>query len=530
MFDLLIKDGMIIDGSGQPGFIGDVGITNEQVTAVGNLGTSEAGKVIEAKGLVVTPGFIDIHTHSDMTQMADPRAESQIRQGVTTEVIGQCGVSLAPCTDESRKSLFGRLGMPDMGTWNSYSELLEVMDGARIATNVVGMVGHGALREMVMGSNAPRPATDDEVAAMVKLLEQSMEEGAFGWTTGLEYHPGKMAAYDELAALCRVVAKVDGFYATHARNRDTRYFVGFGEALDVARETGVRLQISHINPKYGRPEHTMRNTIQMIEWTREEGADVAMDVMPTNWNHTSATAYLPAWSFALKPGEFLDLLKTSDGRERLKYNPLPMLKLAVEEKWDVVRVLDRPSESQYLGWTIADIAKERNTTGWDAIFDMMQEEGEAYQGLMLTGEAFDEEDIRLVLQSPLCAVISDTMALANEGLLKGKQLGVLGYNWTAKYIAHYLRDEKVLSLEEGIRRITSLPASRIGLSDRGRLFPGAAADVTIFDLNRVQDNSSFADPTVYAGGFEHVIVNGVPAFSQGKRTPDHAGKVLRRNQ
>jgi len=415
-----------------------------------------------------------------------------------------------------------------MGSWNSYGELLEVMDQAKIATNVVGMVGHGALRETVMGINQPQPATDSEVASMVKLLEKSLEEGAFGWTTGLEYYPGKMATYDEIAALCQSVANVGGFYATHSRNRDSRYFVGFGEALDVARETGVRLQISHINPKYGRPDHTMRNTIQMIEWTREEGFDVAMDMMATNWNHTTASAMLPAWSFALSKDELIGLFKTANGRERLKINPLPMWQLVVEEKWDKIRLLSSSANSQSLGRTIAEIAQERKTTCWDAIFDLLLEEGDAYKSVMLTGEAFSEEDIRLVLQSPLCAVASDTMALANEGILKGKQLGVLGYNWTAKYIAYYLRDEKMLSLEEGIRRLTSLPASRIGLNDRGRLFPGAAADITIFDLNKVKDNSSFTNPTVYADGFEHVIVNGVIAFSQGKRTPDHAGKVLRR--
>jgi N-acyl-D-aspartate/D-glutamate deacylase len=529
MFDLLIKGGKIVDGSGQSSYIGDIGIKDGRIAATGEIGNSEAGRTIDAAGLVVTPGFIDIHTHSDITHLADPRAESQIRQGVTTEVIGQCGVSLAPCSDESRKATFSKFGTPDMGKWNSYAELLEVMDKAGIATNVVGMVGHGALRETIMGLHAPRPAADEEVAAMVQLLEKSLEEGAFGLTTGLEYHPGKMAGYDEIAALCRAVTRADGYYATHSRNRDSRYFVGFGEALDVARETGVRLQISHINPKYGRPEHAMRNTIQMIEWTREEGIDVAMDMMPTNWNHTSATALLPAWSFALSKDDFINLLKTSEGREKLKVNPLPIWHLAVEEKWERIRLLASSVNAQNLGRTISEIAQDRNTTGWDAVFDLLLEEGDGYMGVFLTGEAFSEADNRLVLQSPLCAVESDTMALANEGILKGKQLGVLGYNWAAKFIAYYLRDEKVLSLEEGIRRLTSLPASRIGLNDRGRLVLGAAADVVLFDLDKVKDNSSFANPTIYAGGFEHVIVNGVPAYSQGKRTRDHAGKVLRRN-
>ena len=215
-------------------------------------------------------------------------------------------------------------------------------------------------------------------------------------------------------------------------------------------------------------------------------------------------------------------------RERLKVNPLPIWQLAVEEKWDRIRLLSVPGDSRYLGWTIEDIAKDQNTTGWDAIFNLMLDAGDAYAGVFLTGQAFLEEDNRLALANPLCAVASDTMALANDGILKGRQLGFLGYNWAARYIAYYLRDEKVLSLEEGIRRLTCLPASRVGLTDRGLLVPGAAADITIFNLEKVKDNSSFKDPTIYAGGFEHVIVNGVPALSQGTRTPDHAGIVLRR--
>jgi N-acyl-D-aspartate/D-glutamate deacylase len=529
MFDLFIKGGTIIDGSGQTGYRADIGINAGRITAIGNIGDSESHQTIDATGLYVVPGFIDIHTHSDFTHLVDPRAESQIRQGVTTEVIGQCGTSLAPCTDESRKAMFQKIGAPDMGSWNSYADLLKVMDNAGIATNVVGMVGHGALRETIMGLNEPRSATDDEIAGMVKLLEKSLEEGAFGLTTGLEYNPGKMANYDEIAALCRVVSRLDGYYATHSRNRDSRYFVGFGEALDVARETGVRLQISHINPKYGRPEHAMRNTIQMIEWAREEGADVAMDMMPTNWNHTSATALLPSWSFALSKDDLFSRLKSSEGRARLRKNPLPIWKLAVEEKWDKIRLLASSANADSLGITIAEIAKERKNTGWDTVFDLILEEGDAYMGVFLTGEAFSESDNRLVLQNPLCAVESDTMALSNDGALKEIRLGgFLGYNWVAKFIAYYLRDEKVLSLEEGIRRLTSLPASRIGLNDRGRLVPGFAADVVIFDLDKVKDNSSFANPTRYAGGFEHVLVNGVLSYSLGKRVNNHSGEVLRR--
>ena len=528
MFDLLIKNGFIVDGSGQPGYFGDLGLAGGRITAIGNLGQAEAGQVIDASGLVVAPGFFDLHTHSDLTLLVDPRAESQIRQGVTTEVIGQCGLSLAPCNEETRKTRLMSLGLPDIGTWESYADLLAVMDGAGPATNVVGMVGHGALRNLVMGPDAPRPATDEDISSMERLLEQSLEEGGFGLTTGLEYHPGQEARYDELAALCRVTARADGLYATHPRNRDIRYFVGFGEALDVARDTGVRLQISHINPKYGRPEHAMRNTLRMIEWSREEGLDTAMDLMPTNWNHTALAALLPSWAFGLPIGTLLELLDQPEGRARLKHKPLPIWKLAAEEKWDKIRLMSSQANARYLGWTIEEIAADKKTTGWDSLFDLLRDEGEALHSVMVTSEAFSEKDNRLALADPMCSVISDTMALANDGLLAGLLLGFQGYNWAARYISYYLRDEKVLSLEEGLRRITSLPASRVGLADRGRLFPGAAADVTIFDLEKVKDNSSIPQPRVYPDGFVHVIVNGVPALLNGRRTSDRAGRVLRR--
>lgn len=527
--DILIRGGFVVDGTGGPGRRADVGIAQGRVDAIGDLSAAPAAATIDATDRVVAPGFIDIHTHSDFAHFVDPRAESQIRQGVTTEAIGQCGISLAPCTPEHRAALFASSGTREHGHWLTYGELLAAMDEADISTNVVGMVGHGALRTAVMGPDAPRPASDDEVAEMVTMLRQSLEEGAFGFTTGLEYHPGKTAAFDELAALCTAVADADALYATHSRNRDRRYFVGFGEALDLARDTGVRLQISHINPKYGRPEHAMRNTLQMIEWTRDEGLDVAMDMMPTNWNHTAATALLPAWSFELGTDELLRLLKTTDGRRKLKINPLPIWQLVVEEQWDRVRLLTSRSNQELVGRTIADLTKERNTAGgWDTIFDLMIEEGPRLKGMMLTSQAFAEDDNRLVLEHPLCAVESDTMALANDGPLAGTVFGLLGYNWVPRFLAHYVRDEGILSLEEGVRRLTGLPADRLGLADRGYLRPGVAADVTVFDLDELRDNSSFATPDVYASGINCVLVNGTVVLDDAGRTGASAGQVLRR--
>ena len=528
-FETIIRGGTVLDGTGTPGRLLDVGIDSGRIAILDDLGSATAAETIDATGKFVAPGFIDIHTHSDLSHFIDPRAESQIRQGVTTEAIGQCGTSLAPCTAESRPAVFAAMGSKERGHWHTYAELLAEMDAARIATNVVGFVGHGALRAVVMGVDQPRPADDTEVVEMVRLLEESLEAGAFGLSTGLEYHPGKTATYDELRALCAATADAGALYATHSRNRDRRYFVGFGEALDVARDTGVRLQISHINPKHGRPDDALRNTLQMIEWTRAEGVDVAMDMMPTNWNHAPATALLPSWSFGLSIDGLLDTLTTKDGRRRLRHNPLPMWQLAVEGRWDRIRLLACSANQHLVGKTVEEIATQRNAAdGWDAVFDLLVEEGPRLKGVVLTSEAFAESDNRLALEHPLCAVESDTMAMANDGPLAGRMFSVLGYNWVARFLGHYVRDEAILSLEEGVRRLSGLPADRLGLRDRGYLRPGAAADVVVFDLAGVRDNSSFENATVYADGIEHVWVNGVTAFADGARNPDHAGEVLRR--
>ncbi|MFH2132801.1 MAG: amidohydrolase family protein [bacterium] len=529
MFDIIIKNGLIADGSGQKPYPGDLAISGDRIAAIGDFSAAQSAVTIDADGLVVAPGFIDIHTHSDWTLLADPRAESHIRQGVTTAVIGQCGTSLAPVNNAAAAERFALAYHPSIdATWQSFAEYLERLDKAKPAINVVPCVGHGTIRSLVL-KMAPRPATVDEIRQMARLVEESFEQGAFGITTGLEYPPGKDSGIDELVALCRVAARYRGFHGSHVRNRDVFYDLAFSEVIAISRESGVRLQISHINPKYGRPASAMAHTLEMIGWAREEGIAVGMDMMPGRWNHTALAAIvLPTWVFQLSLPEIGELLSTPEGRQKLKTDFRSMWPLVNEGRWDRIRIFTAEVNQSVIGMTLAEIGRERGLHPHDAAFDLLVEEGNHAVRMVCVGDSFIEEDSLLVLQDANCSVTSDAVGIGLDGPYAGQRFSPMAYNWVPHFLQEYIQKKKVLSLEEGIRRLTSLPAAQAGLTDRGIIRPGAPADIVILDAETVADRSSIREPNLYPQGIAHVLVNGVPAMANGKRLPDRAGSVLRR--
>ncbi len=529
MFDLIVKNGQIVDGTGQPTFKGDIGVRKDRITLVGDLSTAEARETIDAKDRVVAPGFVDLHTHSDWTLMVDPRAESHVRQGVTTVVIGQCGSSLAPIKAPSFARQHGLFHHSSVDvTWKNIDEYLYRLEEAQPGVNVVPCVGHGTLRSAVM-AREPRPANAEEIQRMVRLAEESFEQGVFGISTGLEYPPGKDSGLDELVALCSVAAKYDGFHAAHVRNRDVYYDLAFSEVISLARSTGVALQISHINPKYGRPDNAMANTLEMIRWAREDGIDVQMDMMPTNWSHTVLAAIiLPSWAFSLDLPELANLLTSKEGRDKLKSNHRSMWQLVTDRKWDRIRLFATNENKKYIGMTLEEIGRDRGQDPFDVAFDLLVEEGEKAAGVICVGDSFSEGDNKLVLEDPYCSVISDSVGLAIDGIYTDSYFTPLTYNYFTRYFETYIKDQKWLSLEEGVRRATSLPASRAGLTDRGLLRAGVAADIVVFDPETFVDKSSVDQPNVYPGGIEHVIVNGQIEIQNGERLPCNAGHILRK--
>ena len=528
MFEIVLKNGLVFDGLGGEPYRADLGIESEKIAAIGDLSLVEADQVIDVDGLAVAPGWIDLHTHSDFTLIVNGKAESQVHQGVTTEVVGQCGFSCAPvcrhadiahtaigCTDDHVDA-----------KWKTFGEYLHRLEQSSLGVNVAAFVGHGAIHRYVMGDALRLPDTD-EVRKMARLVDEAMEQGAAGFSTGLEYWPGSQAESQHIVPLCQVAERHDRLYATHVRNRDRFYDQGFGEALSTARTSGARLQISHIQPKYGAPEHAMEHTLELLDSARGEGVDVCFDIIPHDWAHTLMMAILPKWALEGGIDQILQRLSNTKSREKIKQNPTPMWLLVAYGIWSKIVVLNSHVNNALIGETIADIAGTRKKDPYDVVLDLLLEEGEAMPQLLWTSHSFKESELDLCLQQPECAVISDTLAMAPYGELS-QQLGSLsGYGWAPRFLRHFVRERKVLTLEEGIRRLTSLPAARLKLKDRGVIAKGNHADITVFDPAEVTENWSIQQPRRYPDGIYHVFVNGAAQFLNGRRTKVDAGRVLR---
>jgi len=528
MLDTILEAGLVYDGTGAAPRRADIGVHEGRIVEIGDLSAAQADHRVATDGLAVAPGFIDLHTHSDFTLVADGRAQSQVHQGVTTEVIGQCGFSCAPvCSARDVEVMAPGYadGLVDVD-WRSFGDYLNHLDRQPLGVNVVAFVGHGTIHRAVLG-DALRAADDRELDRMKDLLDESIDQGAFGFSSGLEYWPGSLATPDQMAELVAVAAKRDVLYATHVRNRDLFYDIGFGEAISTARAGGARLQISHIQPKYGAPSYAMEHAVGMVETARGHGVDVAFDVIPHDWSHTRVQAILPQWAQEGGIEAVRARLEDARARERIKANRRPMWRLVLDGHWDKIVLMQSTRNPELVGMTFAEIGARRRLDPYDAALDLLLEEGEHMAHLMWTSQSFSESDIRLAIAQPGCAIISDTLALAPDGCL-GHHIGSLsGYGWAARFLQHYVRDQKVLGLAEGIRRLTSLPAERVGLADRGVLRPGARADITVFDADQVASHCDVEAPRRYATGIAHVMVNGVLAMRDGARTADDGGRVLR---
>jgi N-acyl-D-amino-acid deacylase len=523
MLDILIRGGTVFDGTGQPGVAADVGIAAGRVVAVEPLpyaqAQAQAHTVIDARGLTVAPGFIDIHTHSDFTLLVDGRADSAVCQGVTTEVVGQCGFSAAPMGASPDPSQM--LGHVDAGVpldWKSFGGYLDRLQQAGPAVNVAALVGHGAL---------VRAADGQRLAHMQALAEAAFDEGAWGLSTGLEYWPGNLAPPDELAALAAATGRRGRLYATHVRNRDVDIERSLAEALRTARQGGARLQISHIQPKFGAAPGAMVAALAQLDAAQADGVDVAFDVIPHEWSHTVVVSCLPAWAREGGTQATLQRLKDADQRARMEHNPSPIWRLVTEGRWERIVLLQSQAHPQWVGHSIAQIAALKQRRPFDAVLDLLLDEGEGLAQLLWTARNFEDADICLCLRDRRCSVMSDTLSVSTRGPLAGVIGSLSGYGWTARLLGEYTRQRGVLSLPEAVHRITGRPAERLGLDDRGVLRAGAHADVVVFNADTVSDRATAQEPRVHPAGFAQVIVNGVFVVRDGQRNDERPGQVLR---
>lgn len=523
---VVLRNARVLDGSGAAAQRIDVRLLGGVIDEVGAVAPRAGDVVLELDGLYLAPGFIDMHTHSDVSLLRDGRAESQLLQGVTLEVVGNCGHSCAPRAPGHPSGMGVGPSPEGEPCWEHFADFLQAMQDRRPGLNVAALVGHGALRQMVM-PGALRPASADELRDMSALLDQCLEEGAIGLSSGLEYVPGLCAERAELTHLCGRAAHRGALYTTHVRNRDLQYEAGLKEALDAARESGARVQVSHMTPKFGAPAGAAEHMVEMIEAARSEGVDAAYDVIPHHWGPTTMASVLPAWAFEGGTHALLQRLRDPAQRAAMRARPNPIWRLVAEERWDDIVLFGCNANASLVGLSLAAIAASRRCHPFDVIFDVLADDGEAYAGVTWVGRNFSTADTDTLLAQPHAGVISDAITLTRDGPLGALRWSPSAYGWTARFLQRCTAPNGSLSLADGVRRLTQLPAQRLGLRDRGRIEPGACADLVAFDPAALADRSSLAEPHVPPEGIVHVWVNGQQAVRAGTLTGERAGAVIR---
>jgi N-acyl-D-amino-acid deacylase len=526
--DLLVLGGSVVDGTGQPAYAADLIIADGKIRDIGRIGRVEGIPTLDATGLIVSPGFIDIHSHSDFTLTVDPRAVSAIAQGVTSEVVGNCGHGCAPMADPSiaTSNLYGYqagFGFP----WRTVDEYLDHLDTHQLAVNVAALVPNGCLRLCVAGL-ADRPATLDEEWQMKRLLEESLEQGAFGYSTGLEYGIEQHCSEREIVERCHITRKHGRFYATHTRNRMEEAEESIAEAVRAATGSGVALQISHISSVARLSSFSrwaVEQALEQVFAARKRGLDVGFDMQTRRFGMTNLSTVLPTWALEGDKASIAKRLKDPSTRKELRGYPSIVSALARGD-WQKIVVFKSKVQPEVSGQSIAVLSQHRGTDPYDTIYDLLLAEIDDLHSLLILGFAYSAADIDMVFEQPDCMVGSDAIALALDGPLKHESFHG-AYSWAAWFLNYFVSERKAFPLEEGVRRLTSLPAKRIGVKDRGVVRSGAWADLAIFDPARFRERATTFEPNQLATGMQHVVVNGVVALMNGKTTGKHGGRALR---
>lgn len=533
-FDLLIKGGRVLDGTGNPWFHADIGVKDGRIAAVArSLAGSPAARVIDAAGLMVAPGFIDTHTHSDLMVLADPLLEPKVRQGITTDLLNQDGISVAPVRPEHsghwRKYIAGLDGEPGLAwSWSTFDQYLQAVALARPGLNMASLVPQGNIRQWVMGLENRAPS-GREMDQMKGLIAESMEAGAFGMSIGLIYLPCVFSSTEELVEQYKVVARYDGIMVIHMRNEAEYWLEAIDETLEIAERAGVGLLISHFKAVGQQNWHKMPLALEKLERARERGIDVSFDQYPYTAGSTILSAILPPWAVEGGTAPMLERLQSRTARERIQREIIEGLppeaggwdNLARCAGWDGIYVTSVASQANRWceGLRLTEIAAQRGQSPADAAFDLLLEEGGAVGMIDFIAS---EECIKQALASELQMVCTD-------GLLLGSKPHPRSYGAFPRVLGKYVREEKVLSLQQAVRHMTGMPAQRLGLKDRGFIREGLRADLTLFDPASVADTATYMEPRQYPVGIPYVIIGGQVVIDGGLHTGVRAGEVVRKS-
>ena len=532
MYDVLIRHGKIFDGTGNPWFSSDAAIEKGKIAALGDLVSASADTTIDAKDMVVCPGFIDMHSHSDFVLLTNPLAESKVRQGVTTEVIGNCGLSAAPLNDLLKEDI--RMTMPMLQeadlelTWSSMGEYMRLLQSKGVALNVAPLVGNSNIRVFALGFQNRGP-NKNELEEMKKVLTEAIEEGAFGMSTGLIYPPSCYANTDEIVELAKVVAHFGGIYTSHIRGEGFTLIDAVKEAIQIGKSANIPVEISHHKASGKANWGKVRQTLRMMEEARERAVDVTCDVYPYTAGSTGLDSILPPNAYEGGVEKLIERLRNPGTRREIKEE---MMRTGEEggpdtlgrPGWDAIMIAYCKGHPDLEGEIIEDIAKKKSVDPFEFVFDLLIEE-KASVGIVLF--TMCEEDMRYVLSHSLSMIGSDSSARAPYGVLAKGKPHPRTYGTFPRILGLYVREEGILTMENAIRKMTSLPAQKLKLRDRGLIREGMWSDIVIMDPKRVIDQATYQNPHRYPEGIKYVLVNGKVVIENGEHTKALPGRVLR---
>lgn len=529
-FDLLIKNGRVIDGTGGPGFEADVAVKGDRIVDIGKLQSATADRTIDASGLIVAPGFIDMLGQSETYLLIDPRGMSKLMMGVTTEITGE-GESVAPINERQIKEQQDFLSRYKLTIdWQTLDQYFKRLEKQGTGLNLGTFVGATQLREFVVGYDDRLP-TPAELKQMKDLVAAAMRDGALGLSTSLQYIPARFAKTDELVELAKVAHQYGGIYATHQRSEANAIDESLNEVFEIARQAKIPAEIWHLKTAYKKNWGRMPTILERIAEARASGLDVTADIYPYTAASTSLTACLPPWAQEGGTDKMLARLRDTKARARIKSE------IVVDHKdWENIylgsggasgvligAVVNRELE-QLQGKRISEIAVEQKKDPLDALLDLILADHGQTSAIYFM---MSEDDMRAAMLSPFVSICTDSGARAVDGPLGGSKSHPRGWGSYPRILGHYVRDEKLMNIETAIHKMTGMSAARVGLKDRGLIKKSMFADITIFDPAKINDRATFESPNQYPEGIEYVIVNGKLSVEKGVRTPALAGQVLR---